>query len=262
MTELSRRDIDPPEASGQPELSWELWLGYDLEQYYEYFTEVHFLVIDAFPDKVMDELTVMRRWMAFQLRELRIPELLIDAADNAAADIRRWTDISVIADGALKRRRNAIRDTFELLLQLTRAHVRRNRRRYFDFGVMLRRVNACTIMHLTTPTLPRAAHRAWPGLDEEYRAELWRSCSTLVSFVREDETINPTDPALSAIDAKFRALADYLESRLADERPVDEDFLEHLQAATFSAGLSESVKAAARLLRQERPASDDPETRP
>jgi hypothetical protein len=237
------RDVHPPVVAS-PEPPWELWLGYDLEQYYEFFAEIHFVAADAFPDEVIAQLDVVRDWMVFQLRQLRVPDLLIGAAEQAAVEVRRWTDVSVFADKALNRRRQSIRDTFELLMHLTCAHVSADRRRYYDFGVMIRRVSACVVMDRQVPDLPSWAHEGWPGLAGTYRRELRRSCATLVSFVRDDGPDNRPDPALHLLDTDFRTLADHLASWLETEDPPDLRFLGLLQAASYRAGLLTSAKNA------------------
>jgi hypothetical protein len=249
MTENADRDINPPSQPARADPPWELLLGNDLEQCYSYFAELHFVFLGGLPDRLIDELTVLRRWMGDRLRELGVPGLLVDAADHAVAGIRQWTHPSVFTDKALNRRRRSIRDTFELLQQITRSHVRPDRRRYYDLGVMLYRVNMCVILDRTAPGLPLEVHQAWPRLPQVYRRELWRSCATLVSFVRDEGDTNRPDPALRDLDAEFHALADYLEPRLAEMGPPDEELLERLHTTGYSAGLFTSAKIAMEHLR-------------
>lgn len=240
MTGRPHRDFEPPEGDpAAATVPWELWLGSDLEQCYQYFAELHWVFVDI-PDELIEQLTELRRWMLLTLRRLHVPELLVDAADQAVADVRLWTRVEVFTDATLNRRRRAIRDTFELLLQLTRCHMTPGRRRYFDFGVMLYRVNGCAIMERIAPGLPPEVHQAWPGLQETYRRELWNCCATLVSFVREEE---PGD-AEASLEADFRAFADYLEERMTAAGPPDAEFLRNLQTISFNVGLFASAKAA------------------
>jgi hypothetical protein len=243
MTE-SHRDLNPPRGPAREDTPWELVLGHSLEQSYGYFTEIHFVFTDGLADHLAEELPVARRWMTTHLTRADVPRLLIAAADHALADIRRWTHPSVFTDPELNRRRRAIRDTFEVLEQVTRSHVRPERRRYFDLGIALSRVNLCVILDHLTPALPSAVHRAWPGLDKRYRAELWRSCAMLVSFVRDEDGDTRPDPALRDLDDAFRALADCLEPRVATEGPIDEELLDRLHAASLSTGLSRCAKTA------------------
>jgi hypothetical protein len=244
MTQDPRRDIEPPEAAGSGGARWELLLGHNLEQGYELFAELHFVFSGVLSDEVIERLDGTRRWMSARLARLGVPSMIVEAADHALANVRRWTQPSVFTDPDLNRTRRAIRDTFELLMQLTRAHLEPSRRRYYDFGVMLRRINALTVMDRDTPALPPDVHLRWPGLTERYRAELWRTCAELASFVRDEGPDNRPDPALAELDAAFRDLADYLEVRSTGDSQTDDEFLERLQAISFAAGLAFSAKAA------------------
>ncbi|WP_131741671.1 hypothetical protein [Actinomadura roseirufa] len=185
MTGGPARDIDPPEGVAPPEPPWELWLGHDLEQYFGFFTEIHYVASGEFPDEVLDQLATVRRWTVHQLRQLRLPDVLVDAVDDAMADVRPLTAPSVITDHERWRRRRAVGQTFELLTQLTRAHVPPLHRRYYDFGVMLRQITTRAVMIRTAPGLPDWVGEHWPGLAGRYRDELRRECGTLVSFVRD-----------------------------------------------------------------------------
>ncbi|WP_158581571.1 hypothetical protein [Actinomadura spongiicola] len=244
MSEANVRDIDPPEDGTDAEPPWELWLGHDLEQYFSFFTEIHYVALGGFPDGTLDDLATIRRWVVHQLRELRLPDVLVNAVDDAVADVRPLTDPSVITDRERWRKRRAVGATFEVLLQLTRAHVPPRHRRYYDFGVMLRQINTRVTLIRTAPALPSWVEEGWPNLAERYRDELRRECATLASWVRDKGPGNSADPAQSSLDGAFDALADHLESWLAEENEIDDVFLERLQTAWRRSGLLGSTRTA------------------
>lgn len=244
MSEETFRDIDPPSGGPEAEPPWELWLGHDLELYYLLFTEIHHVALGGLPDEALDGLATVRRWVVHQLRELRLPDGLVDALDDAAADIRPLTDRSVITDRERWRKRRAVGATLEVLIQLTRAHVPPRHRRYYDFGVMLRRINTHITLIQTVPSLPSWVEKGWPRLAERYRDELRRECTTLVSWVRDKGPGNAASPAQRGLDVAFDVLADHLESWLVEDNEIDDAFLEGLQTAWSRAGLLGSTKTA------------------
>ncbi|HEX7301551.1 hypothetical protein [Lentzea sp.] len=243
MTE-NRRDMDPPRRGKTGNTPWELVLGHTLEHAYSTFTELPLAFADGVADRLFQEFAVVRRWMRSHLIRAGVPELLVAAADHAMANLRQFVRPAAYLEQELIRRRGAIRSTFELLELTTRGHVRPERRRYFDLGIALSRVNICVILHHFTPELPAEVHQNWPGLDDIYRRELWRSCSMLVSFVREDDGDSRPDPALRDLDDAFRAFADHLAPLAATEGPFDQEALNLLHAKSTAAGLSRSAKTA------------------
>ncbi|MFC5002767.1 hypothetical protein ACFPIJ_33685 [Dactylosporangium cerinum] len=227
MTESVERDLNPPTAVS-PELPWELWLGYDLEQFYEIFGELYFVAF-TLPPETVEELGTVRRWTVYQLRQLRVSGMLIDAADYAVRDLTTWTQRRIVADPSLNRRRRSIRDTFELLLQVAGSHVRPERRRYYDLGVMFYRLRMCVDTEQLRDAWPDWVLRGWPGIVEVYRRELDRSARVLIDAVAADDA----DPALWELDDAFRSLA----ARLRAGGAPDDELYRRIAAAALAAGL-------------------------
>lgn len=227
MTGSADRDLDPPAATS-PEPPWELWLGFDLEQFYEIFGELYFVAF-TLPPETVEELATVRRWTVHHLRRLRVPGMLVDAADHAAQDLITWTQPRVFADPSLNRRRRSIRDTFELLLQVTGGHVRPERRRYYDLGVMFHRLRMCVDAERLRDAWPDWVRQGWPGIVTAYQRELDRSARVLVDAIAADDT----DPALWELDDAFRSLA----VRLAAGGPPDDELRRRIAAAAQAAGL-------------------------
>jgi hypothetical protein len=225
---MTGRDLTPPVQPAQEQPVWELWLGHDLEQFYEYFLEPFFQTPGTFPDETIERIRVLRSWTEHHLRLIGIPDILISAADRAVADVRRRTRVT---DSASRRKLRSVADTFEVLLQLSRSHIAPRRRRYFDYGVMLRRISFC---ELACRLLQDAEDKVL-ALNEAYRREHRRVCAALVSFVREDETDNPFDPELHDLDARFAEFADYLATWLEHDVEPDDTFRERLGAAENAA---------------------------
>ncbi|MDX3841246.1 hypothetical protein [Streptomyces europaeiscabiei] len=241
---MTSRDIDPPRFGTTTEPPWELWLGHDLEQFFSFFTEIHYAAMGGLSPDVLDQLNTVRRWTVYQLRQLQLPDVLADAADEAFADLQQLTDPSVITDKVKWRKRRAVARTCEVLMQLTRAHVPSHHRRYYDFGVMLRQINALAVMIRTASELPPWVEEGWPGLPARYRTELRRACATLVSFVHDRGPTNAPDPAHQDLDAVFDTLAGHLGTWLAEQGEPDDRFLGHVQIAGHAAGIFGSARAA------------------
>ncbi|BEL05610.1 hypothetical protein Q0Z83_038010 [Actinoplanes sichuanensis] len=227
MTESVDRDLNPPTALS-PEPPWELWLGFDLEQFYEIFGELYFVAF-ALPPETVEELGTVRRWTVHQLRQLRVPTMLIEAADYAAGDLTTWTRPQTMVDPSLNRRRRSIRDTFELLIQITGSHVRPERRRYYDLGVMFYRLRMCVDVERMRDAWPDWVHHGWPGIVEVYQRELARSARVLIDAVAADDA----DPALHELDDAFRTLTTYLETDV----PPDDELRSRIATAAQAAGL-------------------------
>ncbi|WFE97522.1 hypothetical protein [Micromonospora sp. WMMD987] len=227
MNESADRDLNPPTAAA-PEPPWELWLGFDLEQFYEIFGELYYMAF-TLPPEAVEELGTVRRWSVYHLRQLRVPGMLVDAADHAVRDLVAWTQPSVLADRPASRRRRSIRDTFELLIHVTGGHLRPDRRRYYDLGVMFHRLRMCLDAERLRDEWPDWVHRGWPGIVEVYRDELNRSARVLIEAVAE----NDVDPALHELDDAFRALA----VRLEAGAPPDDELLRLIATVTHVAGL-------------------------
>jgi hypothetical protein len=232
---MNGRDLTPPTPAAKSGPVWELWLGYDLEQCYEFFVEPFFWTPDAFPDQVIEELREVRSWLEHHLRASGIPDVLISAADRAIAGVRRRTQAT---DADSRRRRWWVAQTFEVLLQLSRAHSVPHRRRYFDYGVVLRRIAFCEIArrHASDASEKARPDEAARRMHEAYRREHRRTCANMVEYVREDETTNPFDSGLRELDVRFAEFADYLAEWLEGDNEPDEVFREHLRAVQNAAG--------------------------
>ncbi|GAA4156453.1 hypothetical protein [Actinomadura keratinilytica] len=245
------RDIQPPPQRPAARPPWELQLGYDLEAVYCAYTEAPLFLSAGFTDDYISQLRTMGGWAAERLRELDIDASSIELLESALEGIpsrdgfpRRPVHHWVEACQSMGRALSDLMDTVGAEIG--------DGRRYYDYGVMLNRIELCAGILHAAPTRPAAVAEGWPDLVPTYRKELMRVTAVLQHFITDDGPDRPRDPQQRELDRVFDAFAAYLQSWRSGGAEPDEDFFRHLEDVAHSAGFVSAVGRFAQMMRWSR----------
>jgi hypothetical protein len=233
----SARDFEPPHQPPTARPPWVLHLGYDLEEIYCHYAELQMMIAQGLPNEDVDRMRQLGGWVLDRLRELGITDDLIKVLEQALAGLTRQEDYRRVAsnpDWVAHRARMGER--LEQVMAAVEDAVEERGRRYYDYGVMLCRIELCAAMVRIAPQLPEPLANLLPDLLPMYRKELMRATAVLQAYVTDDSPSRPRDPEQGNLDRMFDAFAQYLATWRTGDAEPDDRFLQHLGDDTHSSG--------------------------
>jgi hypothetical protein len=239
MTDIPARDFEPPAHLTVALPPWELQVGNDLEDVYCAYTEWPVIITRGFPPVVLDRMRDMGGWSADRLRAIRVDPALLDRFEELLNALPGQDDFPRELDLDWVSSRRRMSEEVEHLLGVARAAIGIHRRRYYDYGVMLRRVRLCASMLSSAAQYP-VNLATFPDLIAHYRQELSRTTEVLVAMVVSEDPTRPRDPEQWNLERGFAAFAEYLVSWRTGGADLDDEFHERLKQTNIVAGFRSS----------------------
>jgi hypothetical protein len=231
------RDLEPTQRPSRSRTPWVLHLGYDLETICSHYAELQVIVTYGLPDAEARRLRDLGGWALGHLRELGITGDLIESFEEALAGLTRQEDFRRAApDTGWADYRVQMSHSLEQLITAVRDAIGERCRRYYDYGVMLHRIQLCAALVRIAPELPVAVADLLPNLVPLYRKELSRVTELFQMLVTDNSPNRPRDPEQYILDYRFDIFSRYLATWRTSDAEPDDDFFQQLEDVTHSAG--------------------------
>ncbi|WP_431894341.1 hypothetical protein [Micromonospora haikouensis] len=229
------RDFEPPPpAATRP--ADELQIGYDLENVYCAYAEWLVIITRGFPDFLLEDVHDVCGWTADRIRELGVDPAVVDRFEEIVAELPGHHEFVRSFGQDWLEARARVSAEMEDLQRVVRAAIDAHRLQYFDYGVMLCRIQMCVRMIHLNPTLLEDIADVIPDLKQLYHAELMRATAVLQTMVAYESPTLPRDPAQHHLDQAFAAFTDYLAVWRTGEARVTDDLCGHLKELTEAIG--------------------------
>jgi hypothetical protein len=236
MTDRTDRDIVPPPSLPAAPPPWELEVGYDLEEIYCAHVEAMTVITRGLPRLAIDRLRDMGGWAADRLREHGMESALVDRIEEALIALPSQEDYRRSSDSERTAASERWQRDLEPLLGAARAVVGVRAARYFDYGVMLSRIEMCVRTVLLISKLPEDMIEALSIVLDSYREELLRTTRQLVAFVLAEGPAGPRDPRQEHLERAFQRFAAYLIIWGVQNGKPDQEFQEQLRNISRACG--------------------------
>lgn len=201
--------------------------------------EIMTAITRGLPRLMLDRLRDMGGWAADRLREHGMEAALVDQFEQALAALPSQEDFRRTSDEDWTAARVHWHQRLEYLLGAARGVVGVQAARYFDYGVMLSRIDMCmrTVRLLSRISgLSESTTTTFADDVTRYRTELLRVTRQLTAFVLADGPSGPRDPRHRDLELKFREFAAYLTVWETESGEPDQDFQNRLRDVFFAAG--------------------------
>ncbi|PSL45977.1 hypothetical protein B0I31_1268 [Saccharothrix carnea] len=222
MTGAGRRDLEPPAPASGVESYPEFRIGFCLEDVYCAYVEWSGLVAGGHPEPEVERIRDLGGWAADELRARGVDAASVDRFEELLAGVPGPGENPdrITEQRADERQRIVVR--LEEFLGVARKAVGTRRGRYFDYGVMLSRIGACTRTLRFADRLPPELDALRTTMRAKYKAELVRAVRVLVAFVVDLSPERPRDPAQRELDHAVDEFAGYAVTWLATPDSAEE----------------------------------------
>lgn len=236
MTSRDGRDLapQPPPPPTPPPV--EIQIGWDLEEIYCAHVEPAVAIFQGLPRLEVDRLRDMGGWAADWLRENGMDPALADRLEDALAALPSQDDFRRTSGSEWLAARRRWHEDLEHLLVTARSVVGVRAVRYFDYGVMLSRIQMCVRTVRVVANLPASLTTAFADALGNYRGELLRTTRQLAAFVMAEGPAGPRDPSQLDLERRFRDFAAYLQDWGTRNGELDEEFQHRLRDITYVSG--------------------------